>query len=83
MTPEIVRDSLSFVRFQIYVELKLMEMKGKLTYSDLLQNYRKNLSDIKRKLESRHKLLKLAVASWASGMLIKEALRRDLSLIHI
>ena len=77
ISSEIVRDCLSFVRFQLYVLLKLEHEKGKLTYSKAMKKHGKSIDDLKRRLESRHKILKMAVASWASEMLVKEALRRD------
>ena len=43
----------------------------------LLRNKGKSINEIKKKLESRHKILKMAVANWAAEMIIKEALRRE------
>jgi len=57
--------------------MKLISQKRKIIFTDLLNKYGKSVNNIKRILETRHKILKLSVASWASEMLIKEAIRRD------
>lgn len=58
ISPENVLDSLSFVRFQLFVILKLGSNNGKLTYTKALKAHRKFIDDLKRKLESHHKILK-------------------------
>lgn len=62
ISPQIVSDSLRYVRFQIYVVFKLESEKRNLTYSGLMKKHGKFLDDVKRKLESRHNIFKMAIA---------------------
>lgn len=57
--------------------LKLDSDNGILTYTKALKVHRIFIDDRKRKLESRYKILKMAVASWASEMVVNEAMMRD------